>query len=438
MKHSKLKLNKNKTFQTIESFGMSTAWWGKLIGGWDHLNESIMKAFYDPLDGIGLTLIRYNVGSGSSEHDYIKDPSRRTETFEVSKGNYDFTRDQNTLKLIDYALKHGCKEIVFFSISPTARMTYSNKVCGNSDPTHPSNHKEAFYQDYVDYMLDITEHFLELGYPIQYISPINEPQWEWGVKTQTQEGCYYTKEEVAKLYLLFVEEIQKRELGVRLSGPDGGEWITAIDYAKEIFQYDLLNQHMTHFDSHSYWTNKEQKLEAKNAFDHNYPSKKLVMSEWCEMKGGLDYTMDAALTLANVIHEDLSILNVVSWQYWTALEKEKYNHKVALMYIKEDTKEVLPTKKYYAFGNFTKYIRPNYQRIEASLSNDLLQVSSYYFKGQYVSVIINNNDSSVELDIEHLTVIKAIITNQDSNLEEFEYQNVIPPRSVVTLIKQEV
>ena len=111
MKKVKVTFNINDTKQTIHSFGMSSAWWGKMVGAWDHINEQVMKLFYDKVDGIGLTNIRYNIGSGSIEKDYIKDPTRRSETFEVSKGIYDFNRDSNTIKLIDLALKYGCEEI---------------------------------------------------------------------------------------------------------------------------------------------------------------------------------------------------------------------------------------------------------------------------------------------------------------------------------------
>ena len=53
-------------------------------------------------------------------------------------------------------------------------MTVSGQASGGLKK-HQNNLKPECYQEYVDYFLDITEHFLELGVPVKYISPINEP-----------------------------------------------------------------------------------------------------------------------------------------------------------------------------------------------------------------------------------------------------------------------
>lgn len=439
MNKSKITLMPVDTFQKIQSFGMSTAWWGKMVGNWNHINKDVMKLFYDKETGIGLTNIRYNIGAGSIDSDYIKDPTRRSISFEVSPGKYDFEKDEGTLKLINMSLEFGCEEIVFFSISPLERMTYSKKVCGSNDPNHPSNHLESEYMSYTNYVLDVVEHFLNKGYPVKYVSPINEPQWEWGVKTQTQEGCFYTKEEVATLYQLFVTEINRRNLNVELAGHDGGEWVTAIDYAHEMFKSEEVNNHMTRLDSHSYWTNKEQKVIAKAEFDKHYPEKQLVMSEWCQMQGGgIDYGMDSALVLANVLHEDLTILNVVSWQYWTGCELERFNHKVALMYMDEETQSVKPTKKLYVFGNYTKFIRPGFQRIGNVVKGEELKISSFKKDEKYVSVIINDDNVDRHIEFSGIKPKTMFITNSEFNLEEVPFEGIIPKNSVCTINYQGV
>lgn len=438
MKTITITFHPDKTHQTIESFGMSTAWWGKQVGQWGKTADQVMKQFYDKNDGIGLTNIRYNIGAGSSDFDYIKDPTRRSESFEVAPKKYDFTRDPHTRHLLDVAMKYGCEEMVFFAISPLPRMTYSGMVSGSNDPNHPSNHKKEHYASYCTYILDVVEHFLAEGYPIKYVSPINEPQWEWGVKSQTQEGCYYTKEEVKELYLVFVEEINRRQLPVQLAGHDGGEWTTAIQYADTLFTEPVLDQHMTQLDSHSYWTSAAQKEEFVEQFNDRYPTKKLVMSEWCEMKGGgVDYGMDSALVLAQTMHEDLTILDVVSWQYWTGCEQEKYRHKVALMYIKPETKEVLPTKKLYAMGHYSKFIRPGAVRIAHTIdSNDIL-ASAYFCSDTIVSVYLNTTDTPHQLAINDHIVIDAYLTDASHDLASIKWQGILPARSIVTIRTKE-
>lgn len=65
----------------------------------------------------------------------------------------------------------------------------------------------------------------------------------------------------------------------------------------------------------------------------NHPDIPLWMSEWTEMQTGRDYGMDSALFMANIIHDDLTIANVLTWQYWIAVSK--YNFRDGLIYTDE-------------------------------------------------------------------------------------------------------
>lgn len=78
------------------------------------------------------------------------------------------------------------------------------------------------------------------------------------------------------------------------------------------------------------------------------------MSEWTHMQGGRDRGMDSTLVTANVMYEDLSVLNVVSWQHWIAVSEVDYCD--GLIYINLDDKSFEMTKRYYVTGNFSKYV----------------------------------------------------------------------------------
>jgi len=84
-------LNTAETYQTIESFGASGAWWSQDVGGWIEeetaelsKREYIAELLFDPLEGIGLTSYRYNLGAGSTLQNSprIEDSWRRAENFE--------------------------------------------------------------------------------------------------------------------------------------------------------------------------------------------------------------------------------------------------------------------------------------------------------------------------------------------------------------------
>ena len=74
----------------------------------------------------------------------------------------------------------------------------------------------------------------------------------------------------------------------------------------------------------------------------------LHQTEWCEMAEGRDLGMDAALILARTVHEDLTILSVVSWQHWLAVSC--YDYRDGLVYVDKSTREYRIPKRMWALG----------------------------------------------------------------------------------------
>lgn len=82
------------------------------------------------------------------------------------------------------------------------------------------------------------------------------------------------------------------------------------------------------------------------------------------MVGGKDVTMNSLLNLANQISDDS---NVTVWQYWIAVSC--YDFRDGLIYVDLDTKEIEPTKRLWAMGNFSKFIRPEATQFEVSATD---------------------------------------------------------------------
>jgi len=105
--YGKIKINEGNTYQTIESFGASGAWWSQYVGSWDKpygnqtvpVRDAIATLLYSREDGIGLSGYRYNLGAGSyhSGKGIFWNPNRRAQSFEKKAGEYDFTRDEHAV-----------------------------------------------------------------------------------------------------------------------------------------------------------------------------------------------------------------------------------------------------------------------------------------------------------------------------------------------------
>lgn len=368
--YHKMKVDTETTYQTMENFGTSGAWWSQYVGGFTESvddsglssRERIATLLFDKEQGIGLTCYRFNLGAGSAESrkGSYSDIHRRAQSFEVSEGVYDFDKDANAVWFLEKAVEMGVEEVVLFCNSPLERLTDNGKA--HLDQGMKSNISEENYKAFAVYVMDVAEHFLEEGIPVKLLSPINEPQWEW---IGGQEGAHYEPKQTTELYLAFLDELESREAlsGVKLSGPESGEWGgQALEYTNAILGNERLAAHFDTLDNHSYWSDETAKKAYRNYMKVHYPDVKLRTSEWCEMVNGSDVTMDSAIHIAQEIAEDLRILDVVSWQNWVAVAPGGYRD--GLIYIDEKSQKFRALKRLWSFGNYSRYVRPGYVRVE--------------------------------------------------------------------------
>lgn len=373
--YHRVKVDTSVTYQTMESFGTSGAWWSQYVGGFTKSvddsgissRERIATLLFDREQGIGLTCYRYNLGAGSAESKKgsYSDIHRRAQCFETAPGEYDFTKDANAVWFLKKVVELGAEEVVLFCNSPLERLTISGTAQTNKGAD--SNLSEENYGEFAKYVCDVAEHFLEEGIPVKFLSPINEPQWEW---TDGQEGAHYEPRQISGVYLAFLDELESREAlaGVKLSGPESGEWGgKAQSYTSALLNNERLREHFDTIDNHSYWSDDTAKKSFRNWMTINHPDVKLRTSEWCEMVNGSDVTMDSAIHIAQEIAADLRILNVVSWQNWVGVAPGGYRD--GLIYVDEKSQKFRALKRLWSFGNYSRYVRPGYVRVEIEAAN---------------------------------------------------------------------
>lgn len=435
----------DKKHQTMESFGASGAWWAQIVGEWDNAGE-IAELLYDKEKGIGLNNYRYNIGAGSKNDGECSfhNPERGTESFDTPNG-YDWSRDKNAVNMMKEAVKHGADEVVLFVNSPPVSMT----INGKSYCSKPGAKNLAYenYPKFVKYCLDVCEHFIDEGIPVKYLSPVNEPVWIWS-DPNNQEGCHYMPRDVRKLFLIFAEEIEKREKlkDVKLSGTECGDirWFNK-SFSRSVLNRKEIKKHLDSIDYHSYFlhpvkpffSNRVAYLKRYRKW-HNifYPGMNIKMTEWCHMKGGRDYSIDSALVQSNIIFEDINYADVTSWSHWIALSHYDYNDGV--IYFDKDKKTYDIPKRYYAFGNFTKFIRRGSVRFETENNDKDLRILYFRENEKHIFIIINNSAETKNVSLEDfLGSAKMYITNNTKNLEETDVdtRNIeITGKSVNTVI----
>ncbi|MBQ2847702.1 MAG: hypothetical protein IJE74_05540 [Clostridia bacterium] len=437
-------VNKFVEYQIFESFGTSSAWWSQTIDNEETAKE-IARLLYDDETGLGLDIYRYNIGAGEKDNpnSRIGDPNRRTESFyvfneETGEYEYDFTRDANARRMLNYAVEYGATQVILFCNSPHFSMTANGHASGGYE-TYVSNHPKEKYAEFVDYVLTIADWFVEQGYPVTAISPINEPQWDWGGPWTRQECCHYTADETIELLEMFALEMQKRNSPYKLSGTETGELSPGYyEYVDKFFASPILNEFCDSISGHSYWL--DNNIPVKSQFGakmaEQYPNKKFEMSEWCELPLKIDSTtIDSGLYMANIIAQDLNCMNAVSWQSWTAVNGD------GLMEIKDG--DLVIYNRYYAYKQFSNFIKPGMVRVDVfdSLKADSKIVSTAFTNGEEtVLVLINNEETEAELKLAGLYgEMQIFVTDKEHNCEnvykgKFMKKNALPPRSITTIV----
>lgn len=449
----KIILNKDKTYQTFEGFGASGAWWAQYAGGWDNTDpesalpvaDRIAQLLWSKTDGIGLRTYRYNIGAGSKESgrgDY-SDEFRRAECFEDNNGNYDFNKDKNAVHMMKKAAEYGADEIILFVNSPIERLTKNGKGHLDKHAYFRTNLSKKNYAAFAKYCVDVTEHFVDAGLPIKYLSPVNEPLWIWN---GGQEGCHYSPCQAAKVMQCVAKELRSRTKldSVMLSGVENGDirWFNK-SYTRELLRNPEVRECIDSVDVHSYFmrsplpfTNNRPAFlrRYRSWMDRKYPDMPVKMSEWCHMQGGKNTGMDSALETAKVIFEDISILNVTSWQHWIACSH--YDYCDGLLYLDIKNRSFELTKRYFVTGNFSKYIPYGAVRFDVQCDNSDIMALGFRKDGKTVLIIINPTETEkiIRLTCDCLTAV----TDKNNDLTETKIkanENIeITPQSVTTVV----
>ena len=301
------------------------------------------------------------------------------------------------------------------------------------------------YPQFAQYLVDVVRHLQEdEGIPIGWLSPINEPQWDW-LMQNGQEGCHYEPDEAAAMTKELIKVVKENDLDVKISVFESGEWKKSTDYIDNLLGDPEIAPHLDHLAIHSYWSDSLDKERLIRYMDKNYPGIPIEMTEWTEMEQGRDVRMDSALLLANTIYQDLTIGRVISWQYWIAVSK--YNFHDGLLYIALNDHEITETKRLWAMGNYSRFVRPGYQLVGVESSLPRLKTTAFQSSdgSQFVVVIINNGEGSATVSInglpEDFDQMTAYQTSAELDLAEIISGAVLEvftfaPKSVTTFVYQ--
>ena len=479
-------INTDIRYQVIDGFGASDCWSFQKLGDWPLEQKSrIADLLFSVEHGIGLSQWRFNLGGGINTSS-IDHPWRTVATFETGPGEYDWSQQSAERWFLQAAQERGVEQFTAFVNSPPGRMT-RNGLTNCNNGMGSTNLKAGWEGQFARYLTDILVHFRDQwNLEFDYISPVNEPQWEWN-DDSNQEGNRAANSDFRNIIVALYDSLTAAAVSTKISVAESGDLPSWYQYRNDIgseygtaygnYLGELIADPSTsdkiakHLGGHSYWSdNLESELvqdrQALAVRLNNYQDAgwKYWVTEYSILEGpyneggrGRDLTMETALNVARVIHFDLTLLKASSWQWWTALSPEDY--KDGLLYTNSLTNpadlSIIESKLFWSLGNFSRFIRPGYQRIELTgASNKYGLMGSAYLSPnlrQAVIVLVNVAAQAVEVEFSFAGLLAKgicddyqIYITSDQAGDDLRSAGggslgslvTIPGRSVVTLISR--
>ena len=416
--------------QMIEGFGASGAWWpNDLVRFPPNVRTRVADMLFSP-QGIALSGYRYNIGGGGVG---VKTPARAPNQEPDDPGGLTFVRAASAAHV---------PILTGFVNSAPPPFTTNGKSCGG-------NQKHGTEAAYAQYLATIVQRLHDDEHiTLQYVSPMNEPDNSFG--DCGQEGMQVP---VAQRALVV------RELGLALA--------RQAPYAKVVADETTADAILA--DEGPRWlaapgTTRYLAAIAHHTYDFpNDALRRLVppvakrfalptwMTEICCYKGsggvatsfGAEYdpTITQGLWLVNQIYDDFTIADDSAWYWWTALSPvigcdpkadppcvtrvNTRGFNDGLLYYDENfatdgVTSIFATKRFYALGQFSRYVRPGAVRHDARGAPRGVSVMAFQNGNRWTVVAWNEGESKatfgIALPTPTSTVVDAVATSATEQL----------------------
>ncbi|WP_435164180.1 glycoside hydrolase family 30 protein [Paenibacillus glycanilyticus] len=383
-------------YDGFEGWGTSLAWWGHIVGQWSDRDkqDEIMDLIFDADKGLGLNIIRYNIGGGENpeiQPNTLR-PGGDIPGFQPEKGIWNWNADEGQRKVLLAAMKRGADIAEAFSNSPPYWMTISGSVTGAEDGGN--NLREECYEPFADYLTEVVKHYKDVhGVAFRTLNPLNEPISNWWKKGNIQEGAHFSLDKQMEIIKLTARSLQLKGLTeTAVSAPDGN----SVDETLEMlhgYDEETFNS-FSQINTHSY---NGVRLEEIRMLAQE-KGKKLWMSEYgTGGTGPHDHgDMTSVMELAERIITDLRLLQPAAWVYWQAVEDESARNNWGFIHtdFRQGNGQYEMTKQYYAMAQFSRFIRPGSRILWL---DDRDSIAAYDEARKQLTVVAHNREGQRQI-----------------------------------------
>jgi glucuronoarabinoxylan endo-1,4-beta-xylanase len=385
----------NTERQVIEGFGASGAFGraGSLMAFPETSRQKILDLLFSVKAGIGLNIVRNLVGDGAA-----------IPSIEPQEGQWNWTGDEAQIWLMNEAKKYGVTRFMSTVWSPPAWMKTNDSAINGGEL------KPGKYRAYAEYLSNYVRGYKEKhGIDIYAISLANEPDY-----TATYSSCRWTSLQFkAFIQKSLIPVFKKDKIKAKVMMPEQMNFDDAYDYdtlkdPATVAGVDIIGTHCYDFAVREFPLAKET-------------GKSIWQTEVSNLRIA-DGDIDDGLKFAKLLHDHLTVTELNAWLYWWFVALPDDQGQGLINISPDQTYQVF--KRLYTIGNFSRFVRPGYVRIDAlAKPAPNVFVSAYKDKatGKFAIVVINKSDVDQIVnftlsDFPELNSVIAYRTSESENL----------------------
>jgi len=339
--------------QQIDGFGAASV----SIVGLKGITDEQADLFFDPTKGVGISLLRSSIQPDGSS----------TEIVTAQK-----------------AVARGAK-VWGAPWSPPANFKTNGKLAYGGSLIRSN------YKAWADILARYVQMMKSKGVPIYAVSVQNEPE-----VSVDYPSCIYSAQDIHDFVPFLHTALQDAGVGnTKIMIAEDAEW--RIDLAKVSLADPNVSKDVAIVAAHAYGGNIQPfktgsaHLWETEVFDRDIKA--------------YDGSIAEGLKLATIIHKFLTIAGVNAWHWWTLTTDDNDNGGLTDL-------NVNPAKRLYILGQWSKFVRPGWNRIGVSYSGPL-QITAFKDSGNTSFAIVVVNSA-------------AIATAEKFNLNGFSTGSITP------------
>lgn len=396
---TRITIDPNTQYQTIDGWGASLSWWANIMGGHPEEKVDILTDWIVNPSHLNMNLFRFNIGAGDHpEHDHMRKDGGNMPGYKLTaNSDYDWSQDENQRLILQKIIARRSEllnendiKLVAFSTSPPWWMTES--LCSAGANTKSTNNlKEDMYDDFADYLTDIVKFYHDsLDITFSYLEPMNEPDGGWWVAEGNQEGCFFTVDKQQKLLKEVYAALERKKMlsYCQLAGSDWNNINNGVTALNSYINSGQIMDKISHIDCHSYFGNNLGRQELHRIAEQY--NKSLWQSESGPLNVGNSPSFQV-MHIAQRIITDMRLMRPEAWIDWQIVTDGSAQWGLVDGNYGNSLERCTKFPSFYIRSQYSRFIKPGYTIINSNLDNTLAALSP---DSDELVLVICNTDTS--------------------------------------------